>query len=271
MPAVVECRADKLRAPSFLCLGDWPALDIRARQCLRWLRQAGLALFFLVPGWAETPATPENSTSDIFGSGYLKPTIGIFEDESPTCPKSVYIGSLPPDKDFFNTIVDRTPLIWSDGDELRRGGKVGKWSNDGSLRRSFSLAKNWLVRVTDSDICPTFEVVTWCGPEIFQGDICHDRSVIINQFYAPLMNKYIRPQLRARGFRLISGDDNEPPRDKCQENCRDAGDRAPVIVKGFGDLNEQVRKEAIEGAIFVFGCLIIFAYFALEIWKTWKI
>jgi len=44
-----------------------------------------------------------------------------------------------------------------------------------------------------------------------------------------------------------------------------SGNRHSVIVKGIGDLNEQERKEAISGAIFVFGCLIIFAYLAWKI------
>jgi hypothetical protein len=38
-----------------------------------------------------------------------------------------------------------------------------------------------------------------------------------------------------------------------------------MLIKGLFDLNEDEWKKAIGGAIFVFGCLIIFAYFA---WDT---
>ena len=188
--------------------------------------------FFLIVGWVETPAAPDKAAGTIVGTGYFQPPIGIFEDEGPTYPKSIRIGGLPPDKYFLNTIVDRAPLVWSDGDELRRSGNVGQWPNNGSLPRRFSLAKNWLVRVTDSDICPTFEVVTWCSPEIFQGYMCHDGSVIINQSYHSVMNKHIGPQLPFGGlFRApykLSSSQPQKEGNSSQDNCKNCDNAVSI-------------------------------------------
>lgn len=44
-----------------------------------------------------------------------------------------------------------------------------------------------------------------------------------------------------------------------------SGYRHSVIIKGFANLDKQERKEAISGAIFVFGCLIIITYLAVKV------
>jgi hypothetical protein len=40
-----------------------------------------------------------------------------------------------------------------------------------------------------------------------------------------------------------------------------------MTAKGFSDLNANEWHDVIGGAIFVIGCLMVFAYIAYDLWK----
>jgi hypothetical protein len=61
----------------------------------------------------------------------------------------------------------------------------------------------------------------------------------------PCLNTKIGPQLRARGLRLVSCDENEPSGNNRQENCRDASNCSIVGFKEFADIQNNERRYMI--------------------------
>lgn len=230
--------------------GDYALLDYFVKPCLRWLRQSGaLAIIVSFLGCA--------GSSELIAS-VKEPEIGV----PPRAFEHIIVLNSSKDIDSGFSVCNLVTLFLGDPKIFVsvEAESRSHWSNASCCHHAQII---WDGREINFNVIRKCNFIAWRQAEILKYSSNSRDSAELK--HCDIRRKDIGPQLRLRSLRLISCDENEPSCNNSEKNRGDSCNRYPVVIKGIKNLNEQERKKAIGGALFMFGCLIVLAYLALKI------
>lgn len=250
--------------------GDVPGLDFGSKSPYRWARQAGLALCvaatFSVRQAEATVVKAENVTA------ISKPPNSLAKLSEVRLPKGVLIMNYAPN-------VQSAPLSVHDVLDFgvrnvmrqeARHKSVFTWTD---TRLAFGYVRRLCERISgrnavseDIDLDPISNIVGRSLPVIYESGFGLKSKIFVSFLINGTgdYHRQVGPQLSACGFGCLFAQGNETPGDYSKQRGRDASNAPGMSLQKLPDMNEQIHRYLVSGALFCAGIFIFLAYLCIK-------